>query len=455
MISTLIPSYNSAPTLEAAVRSALGQVHTSAVIVVDDASTDPAMPRVLAQVQAIDARVRVVRLHTNIGPGGARNVALGLCNTPFVSFLDADDLHLEGFYAAALPLLAAHPQLASVRGHVAYADLPADLHFDWRDPRYPAAFNSTIWNGVYRRTAVSMLGGFPVDDAFRTRHGGEDIAFVRAMEGVFYQLQLPHIVVRHSAPESSHLVRWLRGDSDAKDAPTHQAWSQAFERYCQRAREESLSALLLDSDQPSPMVMAKPPQAPMSSMRFSNAWFEPHEANWRQWLAPMVGQAICGLELGCYEGRCSTWLLQNIVTHPNSRLVCVDTFAGSVEHSATQREDLAQRFAHNILASGQADRARVFCSTTERFLRKHPTLATFDFIYIDADHHAAAVLQDAVLAWPLLKPGGLLIFDDYLWADMPQEHQRPKLGVDAFLAAFGTRFALIHQGYQVAVRKLS
>jgi len=42
---------------------------------------------------------------------------------------------------------------------------------------------------------------------------------------------------------------------------------------------------------------------------------------------------------------------------------------------------------------------------------------TFDFIYIDGDHTAEGVLQDAVLAWRLLKAGGIMAFDDYLWED--------------------------------------
>jgi predicted O-methyltransferase YrrM len=32
------------------------------------------------------------------------------------------------------------------------------------------------------------------------------------------------------------------------------------------------------------------------------------------------------LEVGSYEGRSAVWLLSNILTHPTSRLYCVDTF---------------------------------------------------------------------------------------------------------------------------------
>jgi hypothetical protein len=54
----------------------------------------------------------------------------------------------------------------------------------------------------------------------------------------------------------------------------------------------------------------------------------------------------------------------------------------------------------------------------------------------------------------MLKIGGIMILDDYLWADMPRESQRPKLGVDAFVAAYADRVQQISVGYQVALRKL-
>ena len=47
----------------------------------------------------------------------------------------------------------------------------------------------------------------------------------------------------------------------------------------------------------------------------------------------------------------------------------------------------------------------------------------FDLVYIDASHEAADVLADAVLAWPLLKPGGFLGFDDYTSRRFPEPEQ--------------------------------
>jgi predicted O-methyltransferase YrrM len=59
----------------------------------------------------------------------------------------------------------------------------------------------------------------------------------------------------------------------------------------------------------------------------------------------------------------------------------------------------------------------------------------FDFIYIDGSHHAADVLLDGLMAWKLLRPGGVMVFDDYLWATGGKYNplECPKYAVDTFV----------------------
>ena len=64
----------------------------------------------------------------------------------------------------------------------------------------------------------------------------------------------------------------------------------------------------------------------------------------------------------------------------------------------------------------------------------------FDLIYIDGSHTAADVLTDAVLAFQLLRVGGVMIFDDYLWSMEPalsvDPLNMPKPAIDAFAMIF-------------------
>jgi hypothetical protein len=61
---------------------------------------------------------------------------------------------------------------------------------------------------------------------------------------------------------------------------------------------------------------------------------------------------------------------------------------------------------------------------------------------------------DAVLAWPLLKKGGLLTFDDYEWEGDPDPLHCPGVAINAFLSIFETHYAMIHKGYQIMIEKI-
>ncbi len=60
-------------------------------ILIDDASTDTT-GEIFARAAASDPRFRVVSLPRRTGLGAARNLGLGRVETPFIAFLDADDI---------------------------------------------------------------------------------------------------------------------------------------------------------------------------------------------------------------------------------------------------------------------------------------------------------------------------------------------------------------------------
>jgi predicted O-methyltransferase YrrM len=77
----------------------------------------------------------------------------------------------------------------------------------------------------------------------------------------------------------------------------------------------------------------------------------------------------------------------------------------------------------------------------------------YDFIYIDGSHVAKDVLTDACMAWQILKPQGIMVFDDYLWGVPRDVLHRPKPAIDAFTTIFAEEAEIISNGYQVAVKK--
>ena len=188
---------------------------------------------------------------------------------------------------------------------------------------------------------------------------------------------------------------------------------------------------------------------------FSSDWTTWHFGNWTGWLRPFRDKSVRVLEIGSWEGRSALFFLNYL---PKSHLVCVDTFGGNVEHAlnpyfAALVPETEQKFDANVAA---------FAGRIEK--RKGPSSLVlpqlgiasrqFDIVYIDGSHRAADVYSDAALTWPLVARNGLVIFDDYEFDQMEGELERPKLGIDTFLAAIPNQYRLVHKGYQVAIAKL-
>jgi glycosyltransferase involved in cell wall biosynthesis len=98
-VSVIIPTFNHASYLAAALRSVLAQTHQDfEVILVDDGSTDD--PASVATSLG-DSRIGCVR-QENAGLAAARNTGIRHARSPFVAFLDADDEFRPRFLEQAL-----------------------------------------------------------------------------------------------------------------------------------------------------------------------------------------------------------------------------------------------------------------------------------------------------------------------------------------------------------------
>jgi glycosyltransferase involved in cell wall biosynthesis len=111
VVSVIIPCYNHAQYLGAAIRSVLDQSFgRTEIVVVDDGSTDGT-----AELCRRYKEVRYIRVE-RVGPSVARNIGVQVCRGEFVVFLDADDL----LYANALELnlyyFGLYPRVAFVSG---------------------------------------------------------------------------------------------------------------------------------------------------------------------------------------------------------------------------------------------------------------------------------------------------------------------------------------------------
>lgn len=178
----------------------------------------------------------------------------------------------------------------------------------------------------------------------------------------------------------------------------------------------------------------------MSTYSFSTDYVSYVEPHWLHYLGEFQDRENFHLlEIGSYEGRSAIWFLEHLLTHPTSTITCVDKKFRDV-------------FDANIQATGVGDKVTKLLGRSQTIL---PTLPPHHYalIYIDGSHIAADVLADGCASWRLVKPGGLIIFDDYRWGLHKPPSERPKLGIDQFLDEFQAQVDVIYKGYQVIVRK--
>jgi predicted O-methyltransferase YrrM len=196
-----------------------------------------------------------------------------------------------------------------------------------------------------------------------------------------------------------------------------------------------------------------------SKYEFTALWFDQSAENWRQLFKHLQPERV--LEIGSYEGRSACFMLDQCPLL--KEITCVDTW--QTKRDGSSMADVEHRFDRNIMHA-QSHRA------TQAKLRKLkgrsseilPCLIAakeqFDWIYVDGSHEAPDVLTDAIYSFHLLRVGGILIFDDYIWRDDVTKGcdilNLPKPAIDAFTNIFHRKL-MPYRGaplYQLYLQKI-
>lgn len=133
------------------------------------------------------------------------------------------------------------------------------------------------------------------------------------------------------------------------------------------------------------------------------------------------------IEVGTWKG-CSAIHMANICKkyYDDFEIVCIDTFLGSWEHWTTMnqflpkeslihgRAHIYEQFLSNVILIGYTNHITPFPidSVNGALCLKHWNVQA-DMIYIDAGHDYDSVFTDLTLYKDLVRPGGLLLGDDW------------------------------------------
>lgn len=155
-------------------------------------------------------------------------------------------------------------------------------------------------------------------------------------------------------------------------------------------------------------------------------WFKRFaKNNFEHLFLPMSGKAFRYLEIGVYEGDSLSWMAENALQ--NATAAGVDPYLPMKKESKERMDSLWETVWEKFSSHNNILLTRM---TSRDYLRAD--CSEYDVIYIDGAHDAWSVLEDSVLAWPRLKPGGLLLWDDYGF--QRENRLTVRHAVDAFLS---------------------
>lgn len=184
---------------------------------------------------------------------------------------------------------------------------------------------------------------------------------------------------------------------------------------------------------------------------FSENWFTDKIPTWTTFLKEFKGKPdINYLEIGTFEGRSVLWLLENILTHPTSKITVIDAF----------EEDNYKTFISNINLSGEANKFEILSGLSTDKIREL-SFKSFDLAYVDGSGRGITMLSDLVSTWNLVKVGGLIICSRYSLdkrlrenLEMQPDDPGPDEAIDAFLKLYKPYISVLtFREDQVIVRK--
>lgn len=166
---------------------------------------------------------------------------------------------------------------------------------------------------------------------------------------------------------------------------------------------------------------------------------------WEEHLQPLLKASnVLAIEVGSYQGMSCCWLLDTILTHESDRLLCIDQ-----NFHPQFRENLAKTASESqvTLLEGNIHQLLADCLPN-----------SFNLINLQdrcklVEHNE----KNAFLAWQLLQPGGLIIFNYYGWRNPNDEQQNPQLGIERFLNGVKEQWQPVYrspQTHQLIIRKL-
>lgn len=181
-------------------------------------------------------------------------------------------------------------------------------------------------------------------------------------------------------------------------------------------------------------------------------WFDKVRKEFSRIVSRFNGQKIVYVEVGVWFGDSAKWTMDNIVAPGGGFGFGIDPYADDNRKLSQHRLQEIQHEARQLLMPHEAaERWSWIYERSQVALRRW--IGPIDLLYLDGSHHAQDVLMDFCYAWPHLKVGSVVIFDDYGIGRRKEKEGVPHVptACDAIMSCFKLFVNPISQGMQFAL----
>jgi glycosyltransferase involved in cell wall biosynthesis len=230
-VGVIVPAFNAAPFLDAALDSIRAQAHpVTDIVVVDDGSQDDTV----AVAERAGAPVRVVR-QEHAGIGASRNRGLAAVRGEVIAMLDADDLFAAAAITMRVAALARAPELDIVFGHVrSFTELDSrggPVPLDALRPSH------TVGSILARRATFDRVGPFTEG--------------LRVAEGLDWLLRAREVGLTETTIAEQVVWRRIHGNNNStRERDSRQEFARAIKASLDRRRAAQTGADPAAPDRP-------------------------------------------------------------------------------------------------------------------------------------------------------------------------------------------------------------
>jgi predicted O-methyltransferase YrrM len=187
----------------------------------------------------------------------------------------------------------------------------------------------------------------------------------------------------------------------------------------------------------------------ISSKKFTNKWFLNNFEIFNYFLPKNRNERFNYLEIGCYEGLSSFYVLSEF-KFVNAYFLDIWDEPNKNSKSLTNDFGKVEKFFDENVSEYNFTKIKDDSVISMRKLFRNNI--SFDFIYIDGSHNGEDILSDAIEAFKILNKGGFIFFDDFLQYEKNRKIQS-YVGIEKFLELYSNDLQIVFFQNNLAVKK--